>query len=69
LVYLLLPFLEYGEIINKVVLNSWKEKTMLKRKLGNKGEVNSDEEAMRNMSHLGQTIAWLGTAIASIPET
>jgi len=42
---------------------------MLKRKLGNKGEVNSDEEAMRNMSHLGQTIAWLGTAIASIPET
>ena len=31
-----------------------------------KGEVLGDEEAMRNMSHLGQTIAWLGTAIASI---
>lgn len=34
-----------------------------------KGEVNGDEEAMRNMSHLGQTIAWLGTAIASVSET
>jgi len=34
-----------------------------------KGEVNGDEEAMRNMSHLGQTIAWLGAAIASVPDT
>ena len=34
-----------------------------------KGEVSGDEEAMRNMSHLGQTIAWLGTALASVPET
>lgn len=34
-----------------------------------KGEVNGDEEAMRNMSHLGRTIAWLGAAIASVPET
>lgn len=34
-----------------------------------KGEVGGDEEAMRNMSHLGQTIAWLGTALASVPET
>lgn len=34
-----------------------------------KGEVNGDEEAMRNMSHLGQTIAWLGVAIASVPES
>jgi len=34
-----------------------------------KGEVSGDEEAMRNMSHLGQTIAWLGTAIASVSET
>jgi multimeric flavodoxin WrbA len=34
-----------------------------------KGEVNGDAEAMRNMSHLGQTIAWLGTALASVPET
>ena len=34
-----------------------------------KGEVSGDEEAMRNMNHLGQTIAWLGTALASIPET
>jgi hypothetical protein len=25
-----------------------------------------DEEAMRNMSHLGQAIAWLGKAIASV---
>jgi len=34
-----------------------------------KGEVNDDDEAMRNMSHLGQTIAWLGAAIASVPAT
>lgn len=34
-----------------------------------KGEVNGDEEAMRNMGHLGQTIAWLGAALASVPET
>ena len=34
-----------------------------------KGEVNDDEEAMRNMNHLGKTIAWLGAAIASVPET
>ncbi len=31
-----------------------------------KGEVLNDEEALRNMSHLGQTIAWLGAAISSI---
>lgn len=35
----------------------------------NKGEVLDDDEAMRNMSHLGQTIAWLGTAIASVSDT
>ncbi|MBF0488723.1 MAG: flavodoxin family protein [Nitrospirae bacterium] len=33
-----------------------------------KGEVLQDEEAMRNMHHLGQTIAWLGKAIASTTE-
>jgi multimeric flavodoxin WrbA len=33
-----------------------------------KGEVLKDEEALRNMTHLGQTIAWLGKAIASIPD-
>jgi hypothetical protein len=33
-----------------------------------KGEVLGDEEAMRNMSHLGQTIAWLGKAIASVSD-
>ena len=33
-----------------------------------KAEVLGDEEAMRNMSHLGQTIAWLGKAIASAPD-
>jgi len=33
-----------------------------------KGEVLGDEEGMRNMSHLGQTIAWLGKAIASVPD-
>jgi hypothetical protein len=27
-----------------------------------------DDEAMRNMSHLGQSIAWLGKAIASVPD-
>ncbi|MDR3579862.1 MAG: flavodoxin family protein [Oryzomonas sp.] len=31
-----------------------------------KGEVLGDDEAMRNMNHLGQTIAWLGAAIASV---
>ncbi|OFW64984.1 MAG: FMN reductase [Actinobacteria bacterium RBG_13_63_9] len=35
---------------------------------GDKGQVLGDDEAMRNMSHLGQSIAWLGTAIASIPD-
>lgn len=30
-----------------------------------KEEVLQDEEGMRNMKHLGQTIAWLGKAIAS----
>jgi len=34
----------------------------------NKGEVLGDDEAMRNMSHLGQSIAWLGKAIASVPD-
>jgi len=33
------------------------------------GEVLGDDEAMRNMNHLGQTIAWLGTAITSVSET
>jgi multimeric flavodoxin WrbA len=33
-----------------------------------KGEVLGDDEAMRNMSHLGQSIAWLGKAIASAPD-
>ena len=33
-----------------------------------KGEVLKDEEALRNMTHLGQTIAWLGKAIASVPN-
>jgi multimeric flavodoxin WrbA len=33
-----------------------------------KGEVLGDDEAMRNMNHLGQTIAWLGKAIASVPD-
>ncbi len=34
----------------------------------NKGEAQNDEEAMRNMTHLGQTIAWLGRAIANSQE-
>jgi multimeric flavodoxin WrbA len=33
-----------------------------------KGEVLGDDEAMRNMRHLGQTIAWLGKAIAASPD-
>lgn len=33
-----------------------------------KGQVLGDDEAMRNMSHLGQSIAWIGKAIASIPD-
>jgi len=33
-----------------------------------KGEVLKDEESMRNMTHLGLTIAWLGKAIASSPD-
>lgn len=31
-----------------------------------KGEVLGDDEAMRNMTHLGQAIAWLGKAIKSV---
>ncbi len=33
-----------------------------------KGEVLKDEESMRNMTHLGLTVAWLGKAIASSPD-
>ncbi len=33
-----------------------------------KGEVLGDDEAMRNMNYLGQCIAWLGHAIASVPD-
>jgi len=33
-----------------------------------KGQVLGDDEAMRNMSYLGETIAWLGKAIASFPD-
>ncbi len=31
-----------------------------------KGDVLEDDEAVRNMTHLGQTIAWLGRAIVSL---
>lgn len=34
-----------------------------------KGQVLGDDEAMRNMNHLGQTIAWIGKAIASVSVT
>ena len=34
-----------------------------------KGDVSGDDEAMRNMTHLGQTIAWLGAAMTSVPDT
>lgn len=34
----------------------------------NKGEVLGDDEAMKNMKHLGQAIAWLGTAMASTSD-
>lgn len=33
-----------------------------------KEDVLKDDEAMRNMKHLGQTIAWLGKAIAANPD-
>ncbi|HJV33537.1 flavodoxin family protein [Geomonas sp.] len=33
-----------------------------------KGEVREDEEGMRNMVHLGETIGWLGKTIASSEE-
>jgi multimeric flavodoxin WrbA len=33
-----------------------------------KGEVKKDEEGLRNMADLGQTIAWLGKAIQQSPE-
>ncbi len=33
-----------------------------------KEDVLKDDEAMRNMTHLGQTIAWLGKALASNPD-
>ena len=35
---------------------------------GDKGQVLGDDEAMRNMRHLGQSIVWLGKAIASVPD-
>jgi len=34
-----------------------------------KGEVLNDDEALKNMSHLGQTIAWLGNAMAAASES
>jgi multimeric flavodoxin WrbA len=34
-----------------------------------KGDVLGDNEALRNMAHLGQAIAWLGKAMASHSET
>lgn len=34
-----------------------------------KGKVNEDEEALRNMNHLGQTIDWLGKGVAAATET
>ena len=33
-----------------------------------KGEVKKDEEGLRNMADLGQTIAWLGKAIEQSPD-
>jgi multimeric flavodoxin WrbA len=33
-----------------------------------KGDVLGDDEAMKNMSHLGETIAWLGAAMASVAD-
>ena len=33
-----------------------------------KGDVRNDQEGMQNMTHLGQVIAWLGKAIASVPK-
>ena len=34
-----------------------------------KGEVLGDDEALRNMNHLGQTIAWLGKTIGTAAQT
>jgi hypothetical protein len=34
-----------------------------------KGEVLDDDEALRNMSHLGKTIAWLGKAMSVASAT
>jgi multimeric flavodoxin WrbA len=33
-----------------------------------KGQVLGDDEALRNMNHLGQTIAWLGKAMAAASD-
>ena len=33
-----------------------------------KGEVLGDEEAVRNMNHLGHTIVWLDAAMAAVPN-
>jgi len=33
-----------------------------------KGDVKNDEEGLRNMADLGQTIAWLGKAIHQSPD-
>jgi multimeric flavodoxin WrbA len=34
-----------------------------------KGDVLGDDEAMKNMSHLGETIAWLGKAMTDASDT
>ncbi len=34
-----------------------------------KGDVLGDEEALRNMNYIGQTIAWLGKAMVSASES
>ncbi|GFK92844.1 2-amino-4-deoxychorismate dehydrogenase [Fundidesulfovibrio magnetotacticus] len=34
----------------------------------NPGEVAGDDEAMRNMRHLGKTIAWMGKALAPVKD-
>jgi multimeric flavodoxin WrbA len=35
---------------------------------GDKGDVRNDQEGMQNMAHLGQVIAWLGKAMASVSK-
>ena len=50
-----------GRIVERARLHSLRQQM-------DKGEVKKDEEGLKNMADLGQTIAWLGKAIQQSPD-